>query len=204
MSGESLGCLCWRSPKLVTSASHANSLTANLPRQVTQQALQSYTTQSLTQIQLVAIIFNKITRQNTSCFCCMSHPYIHITLQTTLTKSLRLICKNTQKFYDCKLCRMDLFDSEKIHFEIFCQVLFTSLMISEILQGHHKHFYSFSWWLRGLEHYSFAWPHIHKYMHANNTFTLSGAGIAQKAVCLSLLTKWRTKVNMNMFYSCKS
>lgn len=38
------------------------------------------------------------------------------------------------------LRRMDLLGPDKMHFEIFSQVLLTSLIITEIPQGHHNHF----------------------------------------------------------------
>lgn len=72
----------------------------------------------------------------------MSHQYIYTSNLAYKFFNAHLK-KYTGNSTDFKLCRMDLFDSGKIHFEIFCQVLLTSIMISEILQEHHKHFSQF-------------------------------------------------------------
>lgn len=134
---------------------NVNSLTANLPSHVTQQALQSYTTLSLTHILLAAIIFNKITHQNTSFFYCMSHPYLHITLQTWLTNALRLICKNTLEIllavsYTEWTCLAQARSTLKSSVRYYWPQWWSMRFFKDIISI----FNTFSWWLWGLEHYS--------------------------------------------------
>lgn len=159
----------------MSNASHINSLIANQPSSVT-IASKSYTNQSFPQILLAAIIFlqNQTPKYKLFLLRCHTHTY-----RAHFINSLRLICKNTPRILLSMLRRMDLLGPDKMHFEIFSQVLLTSLIITEIPQGHHNHFQQILMLVEGFG--VLLTLHRHTYRTAGHTGTLSSAGIKQKA-----------------------
>lgn len=124
----------------MTNASHVNSLTANLPSPVTTSTAKlHYPVPSPDTISSKDFLQNQTP--NYKLFLLHVTP-IHT--QHTSNPAYKFFKAHLQKYtrnsIECQLHRMDLFGSDKIHFEIFCQVLLVSLIIIEIPQGYHNHF----------------------------------------------------------------
>lgn len=124
----------------MTNESHVNSLTANLPSPVTTSTSKlHYPVPSPDTISSKDFLQNQTPKYKLF--------LLHVTpihTQHTSKLAYKFFKAHLQKYSinsrEYKLCRMDLFGSDKILFEIFCQVLLVSLIITEIPQGHHNHF----------------------------------------------------------------
>lgn len=126
---------CWRTPKLVSNASHVNSLIANLPSPVTSASKLHYPVHSPNTVSSNDFLQNQTPKYKLFLLHCHTHTY-----RAQFINSLRLICKNTPEILLSMLHRMDLFGPDDMRFEIFSQVLLISLIITEIPQRHHNHF----------------------------------------------------------------